>query len=60
MNTKIQADGSIKVLRPVSKAGDKISMRAEMDVRMGIAACSVSESECNGGRCTAVKIIVED
>ena len=34
-------------------------IRAEADVQLGIAACSVSESDCNSGRCTAVKIVAE-
>lgn len=60
MHTKINADGSISVEAPLSKAGSKIIMRAELDVRLGIAACSVSESLCNSGRCTQIKVIVED
>ena len=60
MHTRIEADGSIKVLPPLSQAGDKIVLHAEQDVRLGVAACSVSESACNSGRCTAVKVIVED
>ena len=60
MHTKIYADGRIEVLPPLSKAGDRIVLRAEANVRLGIAACSVSESACNAGRCTAVKIIVTD
>ena len=60
MYTKISADGSFSVEPPRSNAGDKIILRALMDVRLGIAACSVSESNCNSGRCTAVQVIVED
>ena len=30
----------------------------DMDVHLGIAACSVSESKCNGGKCSSIKIIV--
>ena len=60
MHTKINADGSISVEAPLSKAGSKIIMRAELDVRLGIAACSVSESLCNSGRCTQIKVIIED
>ena len=33
---------------------------AETDVRIAVAACSVSESDCNGGKCTSIKIIVRD
>lgn len=30
------------------------------DVRLGVAACSVSESACNAGRCGPIKVIVRD
>jgi uncharacterized protein len=59
MNTTIKTDGKISVEEPLSKAGDKIILRAEMDVIIAIASCSVSESKCNGGNCTALKIIIE-
>ena len=60
MHTKINGDGSITVARPLSKPGDTIVLKARMNLRLGVAACSVSESDCNGGKCTPVKIIVED
>lgn len=60
MYTTIGPDGRLVVKPPRSKAGDRIVLRAEMDVRLGLAACSVSESDCNSGRCTAIKIIIED
>lgn len=59
MYTKINADGSISVEAPLSRAGDKVVMRALMDMTLGIAACSVSESKCNSGNCTAIKVIIE-
>jgi uncharacterized protein YcgI (DUF1989 family) len=58
MHTKINSDGSIEVRAPLSKAGDKIVLEALADVALGIAACSVSESACNSGTCTAIKVIV--
>ena len=60
MYTAIEPNGKIVVKPPLSKAGDKITLRAEMDVRLGIAACSVSESDCNSGKCSAIRIIIED
>ena len=60
MHTKIMPDGKISVETPLSKPGDRIVLRAEMDVVLGIASCSVSESKCNGGRCRPVKVIVEE
>lgn len=59
MYTAIEPNGKIVVKPPISKAGDKIVLRAEMDVRLGVAACSVSESDCNSGKCTAIKLVVE-
>ena len=60
MYTAVAPDGKIEVRKPLSKPGDKIVLRARMDVRLGVAACSVSESDCNGGKCTPVKVIVGD
>ena len=59
MHTKISTNGSISVEEPVSKAGDKIVLKALMDITLGVAACSVSESKCNRGTCSPVKIIVD-
>ncbi len=60
MHTRINADGSLRVERPLSKAGSKITLRAQIDARLGIAACSVSESDCNSGTCSAINVIIED
>ena len=59
MHTKINPNGSITVLPPLSKPGDKIVLQAEMNVRLGIAACSVAESSCNSGCCTPIKVIID-
>lgn len=58
MYTKISPDGSISVERPLSRSGDAVQLKALMDVRLGIAACSVSESSCNAGRCSAVEVLI--
>ncbi len=59
MHTKINGDGSISVETPLSKAGDKITLKALTDITLGIAACSVSESQCNGGRCSSVQVVID-
>lgn len=38
------ATGEIKVLPPLSKAGDRTSFRAEMDLIIGLTACSAGQS----------------
>lgn len=60
MHTRINQDGSISVENPVSKPGDRVILKAQMDVRVSVAACSVSESKCNGGTCTPIKIVIEE
>ncbi len=59
MYTRIKEDGSISVETPLSKPGDRVVLKALMDVRLGVAACSVSESKCNGGKCSPVKLIIK-
>lgn len=59
MYTKINMDGSIEVKQPLSKAGDQITLEALVDVTLGIAACSVSESACNSGRCTSIELVID-
>lgn len=60
MYTKINTDGSISVEEPVSKPGDRVMLKALMDVRLGVTACSVGESKCNGGTCSPIKVIITD
>jgi uncharacterized protein YcgI (DUF1989 family) len=44
MNVPVAADGSIRVLPPMSKPGDSITLRAEMDLIVGLTACSAEMS----------------
>jgi len=48
MNVPIDGEtGALKVLPPISKAGDHIAFRAETDLIIGLTACSAPDS--NGG-----------
>ncbi|MCM8731504.1 MULTISPECIES: DUF1989 domain-containing protein [Sphingomonadaceae] len=48
MNVPVDADtGKLQVLPPMSKAGDSITFRADMDLIIGLTACSAPAS--NGG-----------
>ena len=44
MNVEIAADGEIHVQPPRSRAGDLIAFRAEMDLIVGLTACSAEMS----------------
>jgi len=48
MNVPVDGEtGRLRVLPPTSKAGDRITFRAEMDLIIGLTACSAPDS--NGG-----------
>src|ERR1041384_1371678 len=44
MSVEIGADGKLSILLPRSKAGDSIRLRAEMDLIVGLPACSAEMS----------------
>lgn len=47
MNVPVRPDGSLSVEPPVSKPGDSITFRAEMDLVIGLTACA-AEGTNNG------------
>ena len=57
MNVTIAADGKIAVLPPKTKPGDFLRMRAEMDLVVGLTACSAYAS--NGGSFKPIDYLVE-
>jgi uncharacterized protein YcgI (DUF1989 family) len=44
MNVEVGQDGKVKVLPPRSRAGDRIELRAEKDLLIGLTACSAELS----------------
>jgi uncharacterized protein YcgI (DUF1989 family) len=44
MNVEVAANGELKILPPRSKAGQSIVLRAEMDLIVGLTACSAEMS----------------
>lgn len=48
MNVEIDPSGELRILPPRSRAGDHILLRAEMDMSVGVTACSAELS--NNGR----------
>jgi uncharacterized protein YcgI (DUF1989 family) len=44
MNVEIQPSGELRILPPRSRAGDHIVLRAEMDMIVGVTACSAEMS----------------
>ena len=58
MNVPIGPDNSMTILEPVSKAGDYIDLRAEMDCLAAISNCPQTRNPCNAGRLKPLKVIV--
>lgn len=54
MNIEISKQGEIIIQSPLSKAGDYIDLRAEMDMIVGITACSAGA--CNNFEWTSIGI----
>ena len=57
MNVPVASDGALRVLPPVSKAGDHIRFRADMDLIIGLTACSAPDS--NGGSFKPIHYAIE-
>jgi uncharacterized protein YcgI (DUF1989 family) len=55
-NSHVSSDGKLKIKAPISKAGDYIDIKAEMDLIVAISACSVKESACNNFKCSPINV----
>ena len=56
MNVPVQPDGKLTVEVPLSRAGDYVALRAEMDLILGVAACPADLSACNNWNPTAIAL----
>ena len=54
MNIDITRQGEITIQSPISKAGDYIELRAEMDMLVGVTACSAGA--CNNFEWTPIDV----
>jgi uncharacterized protein YcgI (DUF1989 family) len=59
MNVPVGPDGSLTVELPLSRAGDSVTLRAEVDLVVGVAACPADLSACNGWNPTAIAVELE-
>ena len=58
MNVQFAADGRISVEPPLSRAGDHVDLRAEMDLIVAATACSAEQS--NNGSFKPIDLEVID
>jgi uncharacterized protein len=58
MNVLVAASGRLSVEPPTSRPGDFLRLRAEIDLIIGLTACSAYAS--NGGSFKPIHYVVED
>ncbi len=57
-NTPVLPDGSIGIEEPLSRAGDYILLRAEMDAIVAVSACPQDQNPLNGWNPTDLMLVV--
>lgn len=57
MNVPVSPSGDIEVIAPVSKPGDFIDLRAEMDLIVAISNCPQERNICNGFTATRLGLV---
>jgi uncharacterized protein YcgI (DUF1989 family) len=58
MNVGVDARGAVSIKPPISKAGDRLILQAQVDLIVGITACSSEFT--NGGTCKPIEYRVVD
>jgi urea carboxylase-associated protein 1 len=58
MNVPIEQSGALAIVDGVSKPGDHVDMRAEMDVLCVISNCPQVNNPCNGFNPTPIRVLV--
>ena len=57
-NFPVSRDGELGVAAPLTKAGDYVVMRAEMDAYICVSACPQDQNQTNSGTPTDIKVEV--
>lgn len=58
MNCPVTADGGWRIAEPSSTAGDRIDLRAEMDLLVCLSNCPQDLNPCNAGRLTPLVVTI--
>ena len=58
MNVEVLPSGALRIAAPLSKRGDHIDLRAEMDLVVGVTACSAEQT--NNGNFKPIDVFVLD
>jgi uncharacterized protein len=57
-NVAILPSGELRIAPPLSKAGDFVELRAEMNLVVGVTACAAAV--CNNNRCKPIDLEIRD
>lgn len=57
MNIPVKLDGSLSIMPPQSRPGDSVSLKAQMDLIVGLTACS--DEGTNNGVCKPIHFRIE-
>jgi uncharacterized protein YcgI (DUF1989 family) len=57
MHVQVSSDGTLTVVPPVSRAGDSVHLRAEMDLLVAITACSAEQSNNGAFKPIGVRVL---
>jgi uncharacterized protein len=60
MNVPVEPDGAMAIVDGISKPGDYVDLRAEMDVLAVVSNCPQTRNPCNGFKPTPIQLIVTD
>ena len=58
MNCPVEASGAWTIATPVSKAGDYIDLRAEMDCLVALSNCPQDLNPCNDGKLKPLQLLI--
>lgn len=58
MNCPVEANGAWSIATPVSKAGDYVDLRAEMDCVFALSNCPQDLNPCNDGQLKPLRLVV--
>ena len=57
-NTAVEDERQMVIRPPVSRPGDHVDLRADMDLLVGLTACPEDITVCNGRNCTPIGVEV--
>lgn len=58
MNVPVGSDGALAITEGLSRPGDYVDLRAEIDVLVALSNCPQIYNPCNGGRPTPIRVVV--